>query len=85
MTTFNPGDLVRLAHSDLEMLIICEEEYSMDAGGESSFWRCAWEEDGAIATAIFNQCNLLLLRAERRRLPRFDLKFPVCKRVKNVH
>lgn len=84
MTTFNPGDLVRLANSDLEMLIICEEEHNTDADGESSFWRCAWEEDGTIATATFNQFNLLLLHAERRRLPRYDLKFPVRRRVKNV-
>ena len=84
MKIFKPGDLVRLANSDLQMIVIC---YENESGPDDvpSFWRCAWEEDGVIATTLVNQTNLVLINSERRRLVRFDLRFPSCRGFKNVH
>lgn len=77
MKIFKSGDLVRLADSELEMLIICYEEESDIPDEFCSRWRCAWEYEGAIATLKVNECKLVLIRPERRRLSRFYLKFPI--------
>lgn len=84
MKIFEPGDLVRLASTELEMLVICDELESAPGDKGSSRFRCAWDEGGMIVTSNFHPSDLVLIRCERRRLPRFDLRFPTRKGKKNA-
>lgn len=84
MITFSTGDLVRLADSNLQMVLICPESESDEKDDILRQWRCAWEEDGVIITSLVSQCNLVFLSSERRRLVRFKLRFPSCGVFKNA-
>lgn len=78
MSELAAGDLVRIADSEYEMLIIgCADEFPVDSGNASS-WFCVWEFEHRLFEEVFSSNSLILVRKERRRIPRGgQLAFPV--------
>jgi hypothetical protein len=70
MHELGAGDLVRIANTDYEMLIIGCEDADPDSLGLNSAWHCAWECDGTLFAEVFVARDLILVRKERRRIPR---------------
>lgn len=77
MSYLSAGDLVRIADSDCEMLIIgCADDVPIDTGSAPS-WFCVWEYKHRLFEEVFSDHSLILVRKERRRIPRRgELDFP---------
>lgn len=77
MSCIEPGDLVRIAGSPHEMLIIGSAEDDPIYVGELPAWFCAWDSGGRLLTEVFSENLLVLVRKEQRRIPRGgNLQFP---------
>jgi hypothetical protein len=77
MDKLGPGDLVRIAESECEMLVIgCADEEPDGNNGMSSYF-CVWEYQHRLFEEVFPEPVLMLIRKERRRIPRGgEMAFP---------
>lgn len=72
-----PGDLVRIAGSDYELLIIGTADDDFFDAPLIPSWFCVWEYEHRLFEEVFSEDNLTLVRKERRRIPRGgELEFP---------
>jgi hypothetical protein len=77
MSEIEAGDLVRIADSDYEMLIIGCADDDTEARDFAPSWFCVWEYEHRLYEEVFSEDSLILVRKERRRIPRGgDLTFP---------
>lgn len=81
MFRLDAGDLVRVAGADFEMVVLgCADDESQVQEVDAS-WFCAWEAEHTLFAEIFHERELILVRKERRRVPRGgDINFPVRRR-----
>lgn len=77
MDCIEPGDIVRLADTAYRMLVIgCADEV-LQPNELQKTWSCVWECENSLYEEIFSGSDLILVRKERRRIPRGgDLQFP---------
>lgn len=77
MIELGAGDLVRIVETDCEMLIIGSADDDLALSHLCRSWFCVWECDHRLYEEIFLESQLILVRKERRRIPRGgDLIFP---------
>ena len=77
MFRLDAGDLVRVAGVDHEMVIIgcADEDLRLDEFDAS--WFCVWEAEHYLFEEVFAGRDLILVRKERRRVPRGgNITFP---------
>ncbi len=78
MSVFEAGDLVRKVGMDFDMLVIARAD-DMHQQIACPSYDCAWEQGNQLFEAIVPGSDLVLVRRERRRVPRGGiLEFPKC-------
>ena len=78
MFRLDAGDTVRLASADYEMVIIGCAEDEPGVGEADASWFCVWEAEHYLFEEVFAGKDLILVRKERRRIPRGgNIDFPV--------
>jgi hypothetical protein len=78
MQKLDAGDIVRIADAGYEMLIIGSADEAPADHWLNFTWFCAWEDGHYLFEEIFAERDLILVRRERRRVPRGgNLDFPV--------
>lgn len=78
MSRLDAGDVVRLAGTDYQMVIIgfADDEPQVDEVGGS--WSCVWESEHYLFEEVFAAKDLILVQKERRCIPRGgNIDFPV--------
>lgn len=77
MCEINPGDVVRKCDSNCEMLVIGYADEHLDFLREPTATFCVWEVGHLLFEAVILIEQLVLVRRERRRVPRGGvLHFP---------
>ena len=77
MHDLDAGDLVRAHGTDYDMMVIGRADEEGDDETEPSVF-CVWERTHYLHEKVFAICDLMLIRKERRRIPRNGcLLFPV--------
>lgn len=77
MYSINSGDIVRVVDSCCDMMIVgsADEDYVGPKGAPT--WFCVWEVDNRLFERVLYENDLVLVRKERRRIPRGGvLHFP---------
>lgn len=77
MYLINSGDIVRIADTQCDMMIVgcADDEHAVP--GAAPTWFCVWEVDNRLFEKVFSETDLVLVRKERRRIPRGGvLHFP---------
>ena len=70
------GDLVRVIDAKYEMIVIGQDDDALDQG--EAVWFCAWEIGNQLHEQAFAESRLVVVRKERRRIPRGGVvQFPV--------
>ena len=76
MHDLDAGDLVRAHGADYDMLVIGKADDDADGPTEPSVF-CVWEHTHCLHEKVFAIRDLMLVRKERRRVPRNGcLQFP---------
>jgi hypothetical protein len=70
MSYLEAGDLVRIADSYYQALVIGSADEPPLSPGAVPTWVCVWECDSKLFQEIFSEDSLILVRKERRRIPR---------------
>lgn len=77
MRNMDAGDLVCAYGTSVDMIVLSradEVEWTLEST-PSVF--CAWEQKDVVHTKLFRVCDLLMVRKERRRVPRGGrIEFP---------
>lgn len=77
MDEIEAGDLVRIANTEYEMLIIGCADDDEKVLQLARTWFCVWELEHKLYEEVFAESDLILVRKEQRRIPRGgDLNFP---------
>ena len=77
MSYLKAGDLVRSAATQCEMLIIGSADEDAISSEAAATWFCVWERSHLLFEEVFSEDKLILVRQERRRIPRGGaLQFP---------
>lgn len=63
------GDIVRTVDGDDEMLLIDQDVDAAPVSGER-MWFGVWESADRLHQALYPESQLILIRKERRRIPR---------------
>lgn len=79
MSDVDAGDVVRANGADFDMLVIGRaDDPGEDLVNEPSVF-CVWERAHFLNEKIFRVCDLVIVRKERRRVPRYgSLNYPTC-------
>lgn len=78
MFKIEAGDLVRTHGAADEMLVIGRADDELWEPGRGIAFFCVWEQVHFLHEEVFPEAQLLLIRKERRRIPRGgNLYFPV--------
>ncbi len=84
MCDIEAGDLVRIHDTDCMMLVIGRADDEFWHSDEEHAVFCAWEQENLLYAAVYPVHSLVLVRQERRRVPRGgELHFPT--RSKQAH
>ena len=77
MCDIGAGDLVRIPGADCVMLVIGRANDEFWHPDEEQAVFCAWEQENLLYEEVFPVHSLVLVRQERRRVPRGgELQFP---------
>jgi hypothetical protein len=68
MDVLQAGDIVRVIDSEHEMILI-GQDFDTPSDPER-IWLCAWDRGGQLYQQIFPESRLIIVRKERRRIPR---------------
>jgi hypothetical protein len=72
---FAPGDLVCKVGTNFRMMVIAQADHVCSSS--EAFYDCVWEQGDKLFVESVSASNLVIIRAERRRLPRGGkLDFP---------
>jgi hypothetical protein len=81
MCDIETGDLVRIDGADIEMLVIGRADHDLWNTGSRPSVFCVWEQHDILFEEVMAVERLVLVRRERRRIPRGGkLVFP-CRSV----
>jgi hypothetical protein len=78
MVILDAGDIVRITGTDYEMLIIGCAYDNTEENCDLDSWFCVWEVEHRLFEQVFSGKDLVLVRKERRRIPRGGrIHFPI--------
>jgi hypothetical protein len=78
MSYIDAGDIVRVDGLDVDMLVIGRADHDLWETGSLPSVFCVWEHDNVLFEEVVEVALLILVRKERRRIPRGgELVFPL--------